>query len=171
MKKAILITPEDEVKVIDYEDGLTFLQAQVGGHIKTLVDEVIPGSHIASNSNEDTRVVGYCNEEGLLIDTCCNNKVNALMSVLNDGNPIYGNVVLVKGVGEDTDGFDYKEVTRNGITEMDVCECWAIHDLYTSIRNKITKESLGIYHSIFDGKKPEPTINFVSFSDFMKEEK
>lgn len=173
MKRAVVITPNDEVKTVEYKGYETSREAVEGMicHIPVEVTEI-------ETPFRKIPVIFYGNDEGLLQDTCCDNKVNALVTGLY-GYPIYGNVIVLEEVDvpqydekgnieyyeKDTDGFEYIEDEHG---EEEICDCWFIEDnlLLNINRNKETLEKI---HAEYDGKKPQPEIGFVSLEDYMEE--
>lgn len=163
MKKAIVITPNEEIKTIDYEDGIDFIQKQVGGGFKIFYKDFI------DTFNGKIDFLMFCDDEYLLKDTCDNNKVNAIATGLY-GFPVYGNVLVLKDYttpeGEkDSTGFEYLlEDVGGGQLEEAICENWFIEDYFMRIRNKGKEDILNI-HEHFDNRKPTPELRVTCFEN------
>lgn len=159
MKKIVVLKAEgDKVETVDY-DGYRSIYAVTDGLIEHFHDEKIPTP--LGNLNATL----YCNEEGLLRGDL--KTVNAIATLLY-GQPIYGDVAVLKdlGDGEDT-GFEYKETEENGVKEETICECWFVEDAFMLAINK-NKNKIEALHKQYDDNKPEPFIKVTSMDDMEK---
>lgn len=171
MKRAIVITPNDEVKTVEYK-GYETDREVVEGIISHVPIDI---THIETPLRK-IPIVAYCNDEGLLQDTCCYNKVNAFITALY-GYPIYGNVIVLEEVNvpqydengeieyyeKDSDGFDYKEDEHG---KEDICDCRFVEDAFLLNINH-NRETLAKIHAEFDNNKPQPEIEFISLDDYL----
>lgn len=103
---AVLITTEGVAKLIPCDNGETMqlktLQELVGGPIEIL----------ASFNRADPTLL-ICNEEALLEEPLPPVNWTAwLMSPLNEGNYIYGSVVLMQEQGEELVGYSQEDAER-----------------------------------------------------------
>lgn len=159
MKKIVVLKAEgDKVEIADFEDYKS-IQNVVGGLMEHFYDTTI------ASPFEKYRLpaIMFCNEECLLRDDL--KTVNALATALY-GNPIYGDVAVLKdlGNGDDT-GFDYKTLEPDG--EETICECWMVEDYLTRLINN-NKDTLEKLHKQYDDNKPEPFFMVTSMDDMEK---
>lgn len=89
MSKAIVVPVYDAPYVIDYEPGLKFLQAQVGGYIEAVDFEV-----------NDTEYTLWLNEEGKILGLPYNGEATSMVSHrLFPNDYIAGQAVVTGGTG------------------------------------------------------------------------
>ena len=139
----IIIRNNEQVVTADYADYKD-IQKAVGGlaeHFLTM--------EFDNEKGKTLQVIGFCNEEYLLIDSEETNIVNAGAFLLN-GQIVYGNIAFLidKGNGEER-GFTTAEENRfvNTVT-----------DLLTSNSGVVS-----MVHMRYDGNKPDPRVTFISF--------
>lgn len=159
MKKIVVLKAEgDKVETVDY-DGYKSISAVTDGLIEHFRDEKIPTP--LGNLNATL----YCNEEGLLREDL--KTVNAIATLLY-GQPIYGDVAVLKDLGDGDDtGFEYKEEENDGVKEETICECWFVEDAFMLAING-NKDKLAELHKQYDDNKPEPFIMVTSMDDMEK---
>lgn len=139
----IIIRNNEQVVTADYADYKD-IQKAVGGlaeHFLTM--------ELDNEKGETFQVIGFCNEEYLLIDSEETNIVNAGAFLLN-GQIVYGNIAFLidKGNGEER-GFTKAEEKKfvNAVTAL--------------IKSNVRVVSM--VHNRYDGNKPDPRVTFISF--------
>lgn len=147
---AIKIRPDDTFERVEYKDYTTISQI-VDGTFDTVTVQPIDAGPFGK-----VKAIFFCNDEGLLRDTCMDNKVNAIVTGLY-GYPIYGDVCMLKDTvneyGErDSIGFNETELTFNA-------------EPYIRYLKGENKDIIQDIHEHFDGKKPEPKMEFYTMTD------
>lgn len=151
-RKQIILTPNDEILHENYA-GYESLSKGVGGCIGICTTQNIP------IFPKPVKADFYCNDEFLLINDEKFSKCNAIATLLS-GQPIYGNVVIVKNIGEDNIGFEY--LSKDG--EEEITETWMIEDALMRFKNDNIKNIEQI-HEEYDNNKPEPHFEFYEWDD------
>lgn len=176
-KVMIVLTPNDEVitkEFTGFDDVCKEIAGDTGKcamaeHYMSMHDGMIIPDMISM----------YGDECGLIEDTACGNKVNALASLVacqmqaNNGQepqvvPFYGNIVLVKDVdgpeGYEAAGFDR---TINDEGEQEIDECWMVEDFVLLTKNH-NREFLAAMHEEYDDNKPQPEFKVAEWDEIEK---
>ena len=139
----IIIRNNEQVVTADYADYKD-IQKAVGGlaeHFLTMKFD--------NEKGKTLQVIGFCNEEYLLIDSEETNIVNAGAFLLNE-QIVYGNIAFLidKGNGEER-GFTKAEEKKfvNTVTAL----------------IKSNSGVVSMVHMRYDGNKPDPRVTFISF--------
>jgi len=117
MKTALLITTNDEVKEIEFENSLEFYYKQLDCDVITLT--TLRTLHEIAGLSKD--FVMIVDEEALMKDEP---KFNIYASAFR-GTSIYGNAMIVKDNGEDFEGLekeDHEQLSRAIRTLLDKLE-------------------------------------------------
>lgn len=150
--KQIIITPNEEVKTVDYT-GYESIRDGVNGSIERC------GSLDIDTPLGSLKTDLYCNDSFLISDKEEFNKINAVASLFT-GQEIRGDVVLLVNEGCDNRGFEYLE-TPDG--EEDLCECWFVEDKLLLFINH-AKEDIEMLHEDYDDNKSEPVFEFIEMT-------
>ena len=168
MQKLIIITPEDTLKLVDYNGYDTIHEAVDGIYEHFFSDDIPVVNGIGTNGGNSVKCSFFCNEEFLIRDDEQFDKINALATLLS-GQEIRGNVALTVDYynedGElDSRGFEYlEEDVGDGEIEEAICECWGVEDTLLSTINH-NRDKLAQCHRDMDNKKSEPKFEFTSFN-------
>lgn len=142
MQKLLVITSNDEIKMMDYNDYESTREAVEGG-IELLT--TIPVAPFVSPTGE---VDIWCNEEFTYLSTDSCNKINIMGTLLrNTDEVVYGNIaVTVKMPFGESRGFEYEEIEEDGKMVEAVCESWCVEDWFlrmkTDMEEHLKKQSL-----------------------------
>lgn len=166
-EKIIVLTPDDTIELVDYNDYKS-LQGAVNGMIELFHRDKLPidpteVDPMAANIKSSLPVDLFCNEEFLVNDSEEFDKINAVASLLS-GQEIRGNVAMVvdAGGGENR-GFEYKEYEdENEIVHIGYCECSAACDTLRWFIEKNANE-LERLHKQLDNHKSEPYFEITSW--------
>lgn len=94
-RNIIIITNDEQVKSMEYEDFHT-IQKAVSGNF-----DIYDHDRIFRKANgEIILLLFHCNDEALLIDSEEMNKINAAAYLLNNEAVIYGNIAVLIDIGE-----------------------------------------------------------------------
>ncbi|MDE6834846.1 MAG: hypothetical protein K2J39_11470 [Ruminococcus sp.] len=139
----IIIRNNEQVVTADYADYKDIQKAvgDLAEHFLTM--------DFDSEKGETFQIIGFCNEEYLLIDSEETNIVNAGAFLLNE-QIVYGNIAFLidKGNGEER-GFTKAEEKK-----------------FVNTVTALIKSNAGVVsmvHNRYDGNKPDPRVTFISF--------
>jgi len=166
----VVITSDDEVKTMPYEDYRS-QQKAVEGSI-----EHFGSSTISIPFGGNLKVDFWCNEEFRYSEAESCKKVNPLGSALYSGildkgeatfteqGLIFGNVAITVALPEgETRGFE-NIIDDEG--EQDICETWFVEDILLRIKNGLEREGISqSLHEGYDNKTVEPEVQVMSFDD------
>lgn len=164
MRKILIITPDEEIKSIEYKDWKS-IQEAVEGHFEIFYRTPME----LPSGNIDTTF--YCNEEFLIINDEKFDKINAAASLLYGGE-IRGNVAVTVDLdtpdGIESVGFEYMEEDVGGEIEEAICEHWWVKDAIMRFIND-NRDVINELHMRYDHQKSEPHVEIVnSEEDLMR---
>lgn len=157
--KMIILTPDDGIKLSDYEN-YTSLQKAVNGNFEHCFSFDLPVDPVLCNGAVSIPCDLYCNEEFLIDSSEEFNKINAVASLIMSDerrfSEIRGNVALLPSTDDGGNrGFKYQEIIIEGNIEENLCECWSAEDTIMLFINK-NAEMLDKIHKEFDNNKSDP---------------
>jgi len=140
MQKLLVVTSNDEIKMMDYDNFESTREAVEGLSERLTTLPVAP--FVCSTGEVDI----WCNEEYTYLSTESCNKIN-VMGTLLYGDSVYGNIaVTVKLPFGETRGFEYEEIEEDGKMVEAVCESWCVEDWFlrmkTDMEEHLKKQSL-----------------------------
>lgn len=152
MKNAIIITPSEEIKTVEYK-GTDTIHEIVDGFFDVVKSEVL---HVQGYG--DIEWIAFCNDEGLLQDTAEDNKVNALITGFY-GYPIYGNVCMLKEFNN-----SYGERDSTGFDDI---EALIITGWLEEVKEQ-NKDAIAGMHQELDQNKPKAEPQIISLEDYLE---
>lgn len=144
MEKQVVITADDEVKIMDYT-GYESMSKGVDGGIEHFYTMEVPKMIVPEG-----KIDMWCDES--FLNNSKKTRINAICSALSQ-EVIYGDVVLTVYCGNgESRGFEYvEEVNEDGSVEEGICETWLCEDLFLRLKNDMNKQGLLEYnHKTFD---------------------
>lgn len=158
-EKIIIITPEDNIKLADY-NGYESLSGAVDGTISRFYEIELSVYPFLADGKDFLPVELYCNDDFLIKDDKQFDKINAVASSIS-GQEIRGNVAMVVKNGENDRGFRYIEEDAHGKTEEALCECWSAEDTILYYINT-NKDKFKEFHSKMDNNKSKSSFEITN---------